>query len=100
MNNKLEKLINEVMAPSAIEVGTAMKKSLENMDLDQFLQRAAASLSRLKQQLNLDREPLLVLIVYEIPNNPCSERQALLKYFNSHGIECEELKYPIEENYE
>ena len=31
MNNKLEKLINEVMAPSAIEVGTAMKKSLENI---------------------------------------------------------------------
>ena len=75
-------------------------RQLENMDLDQFLQRAAASLSRLKQQLNLDREPLLVLIVYEIPNNPCSERQALLKYFNSHGIECEELKYPIGENYE
>ena len=75
-------------------------RQLENMDLDQFLQRAAASLSRLKQQLNLDREPLLVLIVYEIPSNPCSERQALLKYFNSHGIECEELKYPIEENYE
>ena len=31
MNNKLEKLINEVMAPSAIEVGTTMKKSLENI---------------------------------------------------------------------
>ena len=31
MNNKLKKLINEVMAPSAIEVGTAMKKSLENI---------------------------------------------------------------------
>ena len=30
MNNKLEELINEAMAPSAIEVGTAMKKSLEN----------------------------------------------------------------------
>ena len=65
-----------------------------------FLQRAAASLSSLKQQLNLDREPLLVLMVYETPNNPCSERQILLKYFNSHGIECEELKYPIGENYE
>ena len=75
-------------------------RQLEAMDLDQFLQRAAASLNRLKQQLNLDREPLLVLIVYETPNNPCSERQALLKYFNSHGVECEELKYPIGENYE
>ena len=33
MNNKLEKLINEVMAPSAIEVGIAMKKSLENIKI-------------------------------------------------------------------
>lgn len=75
-------------------------RQLEAIDLNQFLLRAAASLNRLKQQLNLDREPLLVLIVYETPNNHCSERQALLKYFNSHGIECEELKYPIGENYE
>ena len=52
-----------------------------------------------KQQLKEDEEPILVLIVYEAPSNKCSERQSLINYFNSKGISCEELKYPIEENY-
>ena len=34
----------------------------------------------------------IVLIVYEAPNNPCSERYALQKFFN-----CKELEYPIKE---
>lgn len=37
-----------------------------------------------------DEEPIIVLMVHEAPNNPCSERAALQKFFN-----CEELKYPI-----
>ena len=32
----------------------------------------------------------IVLIVYEAPNNPCSERAALQEFFN-----CKELEYPI-----
>ena len=35
-------------------------------------------------------EPIIVLIVYETPNNPCSERYALQRFFN-----CKELEYPI-----
>ena len=37
-----------------------------------------------------DEEPTIVLIVYEAPNNPCSERYALQEFFN-----CKELEYPI-----
>ena len=32
----------------------------------------------------------IALMVYEAPNNPCSERAALQKFFN-----CEELEHPI-----
>ena len=42
-----------------------------------------------------DDEPVIVLMVYETPDNPCSERKALQDYFTSHGWECKELKYPI-----
>ena len=52
-----------------------------------------------KQTENIKEEIILVFIVYETPTNPCSERQALINYFNSKGIECKELKYPIKENY-
>lgn len=38
-----------------------------------------------------DKEkPAIVLIVYEAPNNKCSERYALQQFFN-----CKELEYPI-----
>ena len=35
-------------------------------------------------------------MVHEAPSNECSERKILLEYFNSKGIECKELDYPIE----
>ena len=52
-----------------------------------------------KETENIEEEIILVLIVYETPTNPCSERKALQDYFNNKGIECTELKYPIKENY-
>lgn len=39
-------------------------------------------------------DPIFVLIVYEAPTNPCSERLGLQQFFN-----CKELEYPIGENY-
>lgn len=36
-------------------------------------------------------EPTLVLIVYETPDNPCSERVELIKLFSDHGIDLEEV---------
>lgn len=44
--------------------------------------------------LNKFNADTIVLIVYETPKNLCSERYALQEFFN-----CEELKYPIKENY-
>lgn len=40
--------------------------------------------------LNKFNADTIVLIVYEAPNNLCSERTALQEFFN-----CEELEYPI-----
>ena len=45
--------------------------------------------------LNKFNKDTIVLIVYEAPNNACSERKSLQEYFNSHKIECKELEYPI-----
>ena len=40
--------------------------------------------------LNKFNADTIVLIVYETPNNSCSERKALQEFFN-----CKELEYPI-----
>ena len=44
--------------------------------------------------LNKFNADTIVLIVYETPKNPCSERRALQEFFG-----CEELLYPIDKNY-
>lgn len=71
------------------------KQQLEKMNINNFIRRAENSLQKIKQQVGFKEEPLLVLIVHEAPSNECSERKILLEYFNSKGIECKELDYPI-----
>jgi hypothetical protein len=41
---------------------------------------------------NYEGEPEIILLVYETPDNPCSERQPLIDYFNRHGIEVTEYQ--------
>lgn len=67
-------------------------ESLNWADIEARAERAAADI---QSKLHFTDEPIIVFIVYETPKNPCSERVALLDYFKTHGIECEELSYPI-----
>ena len=50
-------------------------------------------------QLGFTQDPLIVLIVHESPDNPCSERWVLQDYFRDHMYELHELIYPIKSNY-
>lgn len=70
--------------------------ALEKVDLPKLMKGVKSFCDDYCQQNKIKEEPIAVLMVYEAPNNPCSERYSLLKYFNSHGIECKELDYPIE----
>ena len=47
---------------------------------------------RYQKENNIKEEIVMTLIVYEAPNNPCSERQALIDYFLSKGIELQEFQ--------
>jgi len=85
----------ECKDPSKCEFLKAYRQQLEKMNLNAFLERANKSAKRIQEQLKFSEEPIIVLIVYETPTNPCSERQVLIDYFNSHNIECKELEYPI-----
>lgn len=44
---------------------------------------------------NYEGEPEIILLVYEAPNNPCSERVPLINYFAQHGIAVVEYQKPI-----
>ena len=43
-----------------------------------------------KEILKFDEDPEICLMVYEKPDNPCSERKSLMEYFNKHGIQITE----------
>lgn len=40
---------------------------------------------------NYDKDIDVCLMVYETPDNPCSERVPLINYFKKHGIEVKEF---------
>ena len=42
--------------------------------------------NKAKEILKFDEEPEICLMVYEKPDNPCSERKSLIEYFNKHGV--------------
>ena len=72
------------------------EQALEKIDLPKMIKGMSQFCNDYCQQNNIKEEPIAVLIVYEAPNNPCSERWSLIKYFNQHGIDCKELDYPIQ----
>lgn len=40
--------------------------------------------------IGIKEEPEIVLIVYETPNNPCSERLPIIEWFSENGFEIKE----------
>ena len=64
------------------------RQLLKTVDFDKMIKA-------FKYCLNKFNKDTIVLMVYEAPNNLCSERKYLQEYFNKHGIECKELEYPI-----
>ena len=71
------------------------RKNLENIDFKKMIVDMQNFANKYKEKEKIKDEIILVLIVYETPNNPCSERKPLQDYFTSHGWECKELEYPI-----
>lgn len=67
---------------------------LEKVDFDRMIKGFNYCAEKFRRPFD-DEEPIIVLMVYEAPMNPCSERWALQDYFTQHGWECKELKYPI-----
>jgi len=56
------------------------------VDKEKTLKAFEYCCNKFKKELNLKEEPIICLLVYEAPTNPCSERLALQEFFN-----CKEL---------
>ena len=81
--------------PSECEFQIRYRDYLNSLDFNSIYNSLIKLANTVQQMEGFAEDPHIVLIVHEKPNNPCSERKALHEYFQSHGIECHELIYPI-----
>lgn len=72
---------------------------LSYIDFDIFMKMVEEYAYQMKNKLGFKEEPLVVFIVHEKYDNPCSERSVITEWFKNNEVECSELKYPIQENY-
>lgn len=71
------------------------RENLEKIDFNKMLLDMEDLANSYAIANNIKEEIIIVLIVYEVPTNLCSERKSIQDFFNSHGVECKELDYPI-----
>ena len=69
---------------------TAYRNYLDTVDFNYLMTEFKRIAEDVKKINNYEGEPEIILLVYETPDNPCSERQPLIDYFEKHGIKIEE----------
>lgn len=85
--------------PAACDFLHKYGKQLDSINFDVFCRMLEYRMKKLALRLGLQRDPLLVFIVYEAPDKKCSERGTILNWLHKNGVDIDELHYPIAGNY-
>lgn len=72
---------------------------LSQINFEVFMKMVEEYAYQMKNKLGFEEEPMVVFIVHEKYDNSCSERAVITDWFKQNGVECNELVYPIQENY-
>lgn len=67
------------------------RQQLDELDFDSVTEFFDQLCLTVNQWEHFEEEPVIVLIVYESPENPCSERRVIQEWFKDHGVIVEEL---------
>lgn len=68
------------------------KKQLDSLDFDEMICRFRSIAERVSPD---EKNPEIVLLVHEAPDNPYSERFPLFDWFKEHGVQAEEYPVPV-----
>ena len=60
---------------------------LDQLDYNDIIERCENIANKIKNIENFDEEPIIMLLVHEAYNNPCSERRVIQEWFASYGKE-------------
>ena len=66
-------------------------EQLEKINFKLFTSYCEEIANDIKAKLKFEEDPIVVLLVYEKPDNPCSERTMLKKWFEENGKTLEEF---------
>lgn len=76
--------------PETCDFISAYRGQLNELDFDHLMNYLESRASYFKSELGFTEEPEIILMVYETPDNKCSERNEIQKLFKNHGIEVRE----------
>lgn len=60
-------------------------EQLCQLDFDVLMKKLEGIAANYCKTFNIVEEPQIIFIVYETPDNPCSERHVIQRYFKEHG---------------
>ena len=63
---------------------------LDLLDYNDVIARCERMGNYIQSLENFSEEPVIMLLVHEAPQNPCSERRVIQEWFASHGKEVKE----------
>lgn len=66
------------------------RQQLDQLDFNFVTNRCEEIANAIKNDIGFKEEPEIILLVYETPKNPCSERCVIQEWFKDNGITCEE----------
>ena len=85
--------------PKECEFLTKYYEHLCHMDFAEFIVTLDKYAEGLRKKLKFAGTPLFVFLFHEKPDNPCSERRAVMKWFEENEFPLQELFYPVEMYY-
>lgn len=85
--------------PETCEFLRVYSEQLHQIDFNGFMETLEQHVRGMFLKCNLAVDPLVVFIVHEAVNNPCSERRELIRWFRDNGVEIDELMYPVNQFY-
>lgn len=70
---------------------------LSELDFNEIKSTLVEAATLAAKELHID-DPDVVLLVHEAPDNPCSERSVIMKWFEKNGVKIKEWQKPSENN--
>lgn len=67
------------------------RKQLDKLDFAKVMEALYSVADNVQATLKFNEEPVIALIVYEAPSNPCSERVVIQQWFADNGYPITEL---------